>query len=297
MLDICRDIERLCPNALLLNYVNPMAMLCWSINRATKVQTIGLCHSVQNTAHQLAGYLDVPEHEIVYWTAGINHQAWVLILRRGKEDLYPRLRERMDDPAVYNRDRVRFEILRHFGYFVTESSRHMSEYVPYFRRTPELVAQFDPPRPSAFSRQERIESIRRQVEGAEPIDFTRSGEYCSRIILAIETNQPYRVNANVMNADLIANLPRGCCVEVPCLVDGSGVHPCHVGDLPPQLAALNRTSVNVQELAVKAALEGDREALYHAVQVDPLASSVLTLAQMRQLSDELIAASSEWVKL
>ena len=297
MLDICRDVERLCPRALLLNYVNPMAMLCWSIARATKVWTVGLCHSVQGTAHQLAGYVGVPEDEVSYWTAGINHQAWYLVLRRGKEDLYPRLRERMEDPEIYAQDRVRFEILRHFGYFVTESSRHMSEYVPYFRRTPELLEQFaPPPNPAAATRRaQRFESIRQQVDGAEPIDYTRSGEYCSYIIHALETNQPFRFNANVSNDDLITNLPRGCCVEVPCLADGAGIHPCHVGDLPPQLAALNRTNVNVQELAVKAFLERDREAVHQAVQVDPLASSVLSLAQMRKMTDELFAANADWI--
>ncbi len=297
MLEICRDIERLCPDALLLNYVNPMAMLCWTIARATRVRTIGLCHSVQGTAEQIAAYIGIPAEELSYWTAGINHQAWYLVLRRGKEDLYPRLRACLDDPAIYARDRVRFEILRHFGYFVTESSRHMSEYVPYFRRTPELLAQFAPEAPPAG--QDRLtrhfESIRRQIAGMEPIDLDRSSEYCSHIIHALETNQPFRFNANVPNDDLITNLPRGCCVEVPCLADGAGIHPCHVGDLPSQLAALNRTNINVQELAVRAFLERDRDAVYQAVQVDPLASSVLSLSQMRSLTDELLAANAEWI--
>ncbi|HVC35612.1 MAG TPA: alpha-glucosidase/alpha-galactosidase [Chloroflexota bacterium] len=298
MLDICHDIERLCPTALLLNYVNPMAMLCWAIGQATRARTIGLCHSVQGTARQLATYADVPFDEISYWTAGINHQAWYLTLRRGQENLYPRLRERSADPKILEQDRVRFEILRHFGYFVTESSRHMSEYVPYFRRTPELIEQFSPPPPqsTAARREERFASIRRQIDGAEPIDYNRTEEYCSYIIHALETNRLFRFNANVPNHDLISNLPRGCCVEVPCLADGSGIHPCHVGDLPAQLAAVNRTNVNVQELAVRALLEADREAIYQAVQVDPLASSVLSLAQMRQMTDEVLKEHREWVR-
>jgi len=297
MLEICRDIERLCPDALLLNYVNPMAMLCWTIARATRVRTIGLCHSVQGTAEQIASYIGIPAEELSYWTAGINHQAWYLVLRRGKEDLYPRLRACLDDPSIYARDRVRFEILRHFGYFVTESSRHMSEYVPYFRRTPALLAQFAPETPPAGQDRltRRFESIRRQIAGIEPIDLDRSSEYCSHIIHAIETNQPFRFNANVPNDDLITNLPRGCCVEVPCLADSTGIHPYHVGDLPSQLAALNRTNINVQELAVRAFLERDRDAVYQAVQVDPLASSVLSLSQMRSLTDELFAANAEWI--
>jgi alpha-galactosidase len=292
MLDLCRDIERRCPDALLLNYVNPMAMLCWTIAAATSVKTVGLCHSVQNTHHELAEYMDIPPDEVDYWTAGINHQAWYLRLRRGDEDLYPLLRERMDVPAIYDRDRVRFEILRHFGAFVTESSKHMSEYVPYFLRTPELHQRFiTPPAESADARRaQRLQELRAQVTGPEPMVFPRSDEYCSHIIHAIETSQPFRGNFNVPNTGLITNLPAGCCVEVPCLVDGSGIHPCHVGDLPPQLAALNRTNVNVQELAVKAALEGDPEAAYHAVQVDPLTAAVVPLDQMRRMVDEIIAA-------
>lgn len=292
MLDICRDIERQCPNALLLNYVNPMAMLCWTIAEATKVKTVGLCHSVQNTHRQMCEYMQVPANEVEYWTAGINHQAWYLRLQRGDEDLYPLLWKRMDVPEVYERDRVRFEILRHFGYFVTESSRHMSEYVPYFLRTPELHQRFiTPPSPSNVARREqRMQALRQQVEGPEPLKFPRSDEYCSYIIHAIETNQPFRGNFNVPNHGLITNLPNGSCVEVPCLVDGSGIHPCHVGDLPPQLAALNRTNINVQELAVKAALERDPEAAYHAVQVDPLTAAVVPLDQMRKMCDEIIAA-------
>lgn len=298
MIGICHDMERLCPNALLLNYVNPMAMLCWAIERATKVQTVGLCHSVQGTAARLAEYVGVPANEVAYWTAGINHQAWYLTLRHGKEDLYPRVRDCLGIPEIYDRDRVRFEIFRYFGYFVTESSRHMAEYVPYFRRTAELREQFVPEAPAttAANRAERLESIRRQVAGTEPIDYHPSNEYCSAIIHARETNQPFRFNANVPNDDLISNLPRGCCVEVPCLADGSGIHPCHVGNLPPQLAAVNRTNVNVQELAVKAFLERDRTALYQAVQVDPLASSVLSLAEARSMTDQILDAHHDWIE-
>ncbi|MCC6626583.1 MAG: alpha-glucosidase/alpha-galactosidase [Chloroflexi bacterium] len=292
MLDLCRDIERRCPNALLLNYVNPMAMLCWMIAAVTSVRAIGLCHSVQNTHHELAEYLEAPPAEIDYWTAGINHQAWYLRLRRDDEDLYPLLRERMAVPAIYERDRVRFEVLRHFGYFVTESSKHMSEYVPYFLRTPELHRRFiNPPAESADERRaQRLQELRAQVAGPAPMVFPRSDEYCSHIIHAIETNQPFRGNFNVPNTGLISNLPAGCCVEVPCLVDSLGIHPCHVGDLPSQLAALNRTNINVQELAVKAALEQDPTAAYHAVQVDPLTAAVVPLDQMRAMVDEIIVA-------
>lgn len=300
LLDICRDMAELCPDALLINYANPMAILCWAIGAATKVRAIGLCHSVQGTARQLAGYIGAPPEATTSWVAGINHQAWFLRFERDGRDAYPALRAAMDDPAIHAQDPVRFELLRHFGAFVTESSRHLSEYVPYFRRTPALAARYGQTWGRDYdgylARQEGYYArVRRQVAGEEPIPTDRTDEYCSFIINAIETGQPFRMNANVPNTGLIANLPEGCCVEVPCLVDASGVHPCHVGALPPQLAALNRTNVNVQELAVRAALTGDREAACHAVALDPLTAAVLPLDEARQLTDDLFAASAPWL--
>jgi alpha-galactosidase len=300
LLDICRDMAELCPRALLINYSNPMAMNCWAIAEATKIATIGLCHSVQGTSQQLARYVGVPYEEVSYWVAGINHMAWFLELNRGDEDLRPRLLEAMQDPEIYDQDRVRFEVMRHFGYFVTESTRHMSEYVPYFRRTRELAEHFAPPWRRDYDLYVRrqatyYEKVHRQVAGEEPIPTDRTHEYCSYIIQAIETNEPFRINANVPNRELITNLPAGACVEVPCLVDARGVHPCQVGDLPPQLAALNRSNIAVQELTVKAALERDREAVRQAVALDPLTAAVLTLDQAGQMTDELFAASARWL--
>jgi alpha-galactosidase len=300
LLDICADMRAVAPGSILLNYTNPMAMLCLAVERAGGVPVVGLCHSVQGTARQLAEYVDVPADEVTYKVAGINHMAWFLELRRGDEDLYPRLRRAMDEPATYDKDRVRFEVMRHFGHFVTESTRHMSEYVPYFRRTRELAERFAPPWGRDYDlyiqRQEGYyQRVRQQVEGQEPVPSGRTEEYCSYIVNAIETNTPFRVNANVPNHRLIANLPDGCCVEVPCLVDGRGVHPCVVGDLPPQLAALNRTNVGVQELAVRAALERSREAARQAVQLDPLTAAVLTLDQASRMTDELFEASRPWL--
>jgi len=301
-IDICRDMEELCPDALLVNYANPMASLCWAVNAATRVKCVGLCHSVQGTARQLAAYIGVPFDEVTYWAAGINHMDWFLRFEWRGEDAYPLLRRAMEDPEIYAKDKVRFEIMRHFGYFVSESSGHSSEYMPYFRKTPELIAWFS--QRSARDRdmgryEERRkayhEAIRQQVASDEPIEFERTHEYCARIIHAIETNGTYRFNGNVANEDLITNLPRGCTVEVPCLADGMGVHPCHVGDLPPQCAALNRTNINVQELTVEAALEGDREAAYQAVALDPLSSAVLTLDEIHRMVDELFEASSRWL--
>lgn len=300
LLDICRDMAELCPDALLINYSNPMAMNCWAIAEETGIAAIGLCHSVQGTSRQLARYVDAPYEEVSYWVAGINHMAWFLELKQGDEDLRPRLFEAMERPEIYEQDRVRFEVMRHFGYFVTESTRHMSEYVPYFRRTEPIATRYAPPWRRDYDlytqRQETYyEKVRRQVAGEEPIPTDRTHEYCSYIIHAIETDSPFRINANVPNRGLISNLPDGCCVEVPCLVDARGVHPCVVGGLPPQLAALNRSNISVQELTVKAAIEGDREAAYQAVALDPLTASVLTLEQARKMTDELFAASQPWL--
>ncbi|HUE75513.1 MAG TPA: alpha-glucosidase/alpha-galactosidase, partial [Chloroflexota bacterium] len=282
LLDICADMRELCPRALMINYSNPMAMNCWAMAAATPVRAIGLCHSVQGTSRQLAGYVGVPYDEVSYWVAGINHQAWFLQLDRRGDDLYPRLRDALNDPETYAKDSVRFEVMRHFGYFVTESTRHMSEYVPYFRRTRELVERFAPPWGRDYdlyvARQEQYyETVRRQGTGEEPIPTDRTHEYCSYIIHSLETNTPRRINANVPNTGLITNLPDGSCVEVPCLVDGTGVRPCFVGDLPAQCAALNRTNINVQELTVQAAITGDREKVYQAVALDPLTAAVLSL--------------------
>ena len=304
ILDICKDVEELCPGALLINYSNPMAMVCWAINQATRVRSVGFCHSVQGTSMRLAKYVGVPYEEVSYWVAGINHQAWFLRFDWKHQDAYPLLRKAMEDPETYAQDKVRFEIMRHFGYFVTESTRHMSEYVPYFRKRPELVEEFAPPsarnRDASAWEQRRttyFDQMRRQASGEEPIEFNRTHEYCSYVVHSEVTNTPFRINGNVRNTGLITNLPAGCTVEVPCLVDATGIRPCYVGDLPPQLAGLNRTNVNVQELAVKAALEGNREVAYQAVQLDPLTAAVCSLKEIRQMTDELFAASAPWLRM
>jgi alpha-galactosidase len=287
-LAFCRDIERHCPDALLINYTNPMCMLTWLHSTASSVANVGLCHSVQHTSHELAGYVGVPREDVRYRVAGINHQAWFLEFRsRDGEDLYPRLREAMAKEETYNKDKVRFEMMRHFGYFVTESSRHNSEYLPYFNRTPETRAHF-----GYETRQvpDAPKNTRDWLANPDTVAIPPIGaslEYASAIIEAKLTNVPFRFNGNVMNAGLIDNLPDGCCVEVPCLVDANGVQPCHVGDLPPQCAALNRTNVSVQELAVKAVVERDRDAAYHAVALDPLTAATVPLPKIRQMFDEM----------
>lgn len=324
MLEIGQDMTHLCPSALWLNYVNPMNMIMWTIGSLLpQLQAVGLCHSVQGTADRLAGFMGVDKDELAYWVAGINHQAWFLDLRhrtyRG-EDLYPKLRQAMDDPATYEKDRVRFEVMRNFGFFVTESSRHMSEYVPWFRRTLEDCERYTPEAVPAGAvgavnqpsqngqgavggqlaavpnrRQQVWESIRAQVAGEQPIDYQRSREYCSSIVHAIETNQPFRFNGNVPNTGLITNLPPGCNVEVPILVDSAGLHPCYVGDLPSQLASINRTNVNVQELAVQGFIHGDRAAIHQACLLDPLASASVSLDGIRKMVDELFDANARWL--
>jgi len=300
ILDICRDMAELCPHALLINYSNPMSMICWAVAAATPIQAIGLCHSVQGTSRQLANYIDVPYDNVAYWVAGINHQAWFLQFEDHGVNLYPRLQSAMRNPEIYAKDPVRFELMRHFGFFPTESTRHNSEYVPYFRRTRELAERYAPPWGRDYdvyiARQERYyDTVRRQIAGDEAIPTDRTHEYCSYIVHSMETNTPLRINANVPNAGLMTNLPEGCCVEVPCLVDNTGIHPCHVGDLPPQCATLNRANIGVQQLAVEAVLNSDREAIYRAVALDPLTASVLPLDETRKMTDDLLAASSPWL--
>lgn len=323
LLDICQDMEKLCPRALLINYANPMAINCWAMDEASSIRVIGLCHSVQGTAIQLARYIGAPYEEISYWVAGINHMAWFLRFEWNGEDAYPLLRKKLEESGGENQveqeeegeylgkrwdeDTVRVETLRRFGYFVTESSLHMSQYVPYFRRTPEMVKEWLSE--SALRRQQyrrsldkwmgrddvRFEDMRQGIESHEPIKIERSREYCSRIIHSIETNIPYRFNGNVRNTGLITNLPPGCVVEVPCLADGTGIHPCYVGDLPPQCAALNRANISVHELAIKALLERDRGAVYQAVALDPLTAAVCSLEEVWEMVDELFQAESEWL--
>ena len=287
-LGVCRDMEELCSDALLLNYTNPMAMLTWLHSAGSRIANVGLCHSVQHTLSELAGYLGVPKAEITYAVAGINHQAWYLTLRQGDRDLYPQLRACLDDPETLNKDRVRFEMMRHFGYFVTESTRHCSEYHPYFRRTQELRDRYGLDQWIASEQ----EGDRWAADDEAVPPLTPSEEYAAGIIQAAVTDKPFVFHGNVMNTGLIDNLPANCCVEVPCAVNRSGLHPCHVGPLPTQLAHLNLSNIAVQELAVEAFLKRDRELAFQACALDPLTRSVLSLEDLRALFDELWAAEA-----
>ncbi|MGI8690327.1 MAG: alpha-glucosidase/alpha-galactosidase [Thermomicrobiales bacterium] len=320
VLDICRDMEAVCPDVLFLNYVNPMAMVTGVVQRATRIATVGLCHSVQGTAAQLARYLGVPPNAMTYRCAGINHMAFYLELRANGEDVYPLLRERFGTPDAYPplptpddverpdsaqlrmHDAVRFEIFRRLGFFVTESSEHFAEYVPYFikRDRPELIERFHIPLDEYITRCEnqnaRWAAMRGELTSSDrPLPVTRTSEYCAQIIRAKETNIPAVIYGNVRNDGLITNLPDGCTVEVPCLVDASGIQPTVIGDLPVHLAALMRTNINVQEVTIAAALEGKREHVYHAAMLDPHLAAELTLDEIWSLVDDLFAAHGDMI--
>lgn len=340
-LDICRDMEELCPDVTFLQYVNPMAMNCWAISRATGIKTVGLCHSVQGTAGELARDIKVPLEEINYICAGINHMAFYLRFERDGEDLYPRIRQVLEEGRVPNGNRVRYEMFKRLGYFVTESSEHFAEYVPWFikRDRPDLIEEFNIPLdeyirrcevqieewqgmrvaledadPDAIVRyeRERIEARIARLETIDPLraaelrkrveEYTasnqkirRSHEYGSYIIHSLETGEPGAIYGNVPNHGLIDNLPQGCCVEVPVLVDKNGLQPTKIGQLPPHLAALMQTNINVQSLVVEAALTGKREHIYHAAMLDPHTAAELSLDQIWNLVDDLIEAHGEWL--
>lgn len=302
MIDMCKDMEELCPDVTFLQYVNPMAMNCWALSRATSIKTIGLCHSVQGTAEQLANDIHIPIEEINYISAGINHMAFYLKFERDGVNLYPEIRKVLDEGRQPDWNRVRYEMFKRLGYFVTESSEHFSEYTPWFikRDRPDLIEEFNIPLDEYIRRCEvqlaGWEALRKRLEaGQDEMEVRRSHEYGSLIIHSQETGQPRVVYGNVPNRGLIDNLPQGCCVEVPCLVDKSGIQPTKIGSLPPQLAALMQTNVNVQSLTVEAALTGKREYIYHAAMLDPHTAAELSLDQIWNLVDDLIEAHGNWL--
>ena len=301
-LDMARDMQELCPDVTHLNYVNPMAMNCLALNRASDISTVGLCHSVQGTAAQLARDIDVPLAEINYLAAGINHMAFYLKFERDGADLYPQIRQVLAEGRMPEDNLVRYEMLRRLGYFVTESSEHFSEYVPWFikRDRADLIEEFNVPLDEYLRRCElqidHWQNLRREMEAPDyRPKIRRSMEYGSQIINAMETDEAVVIYGNVSNEGLIDNLPPGCAVELPCLVDCNGVQPTRIGALPPQLAALIRSNVNVQELTVEAALSRRREHIYHAAMLDPHTAAELSLEQIYSLVDELIEAHGDWL--
>jgi alpha-galactosidase len=302
LIEMCQEMERRCPDVVHLNYVNPMAINCWALSRATRIRTIGLCHSVQHTAEELATDIGVPLAEINYLVAGINHMAFYLKFERNGEDLYPLIYRVIAEDRVPLENRVRYDMLRRLGYFVTESSEHFAEYVPWYikRDRPDLIDRYHIPLDEYPRRCEvqigEWKYLQKSLETPDtPLEMERSVEYGSGIIHSLETGVPRVVYANVENANLITNLPPGCCVEVPCLVEKNGIQPTHIGAIPPHLAALMQTNINVQALAVEAILTGRREHIYHAAMLDPHTSAELDLDQIWQLVDDLISQHANWI--
>lgn len=331
LLDIAHDMERVCPNALLLNYVNPMAIIQWALNRGSSINTVGLCHSVPHTAHELADDIGVPYDDVNYRVAGINHMAFYLTFehKHTGEDLYPRLRQVIKEGRVPDWNRVRYDMFERLGYFVTESSEHFSEYVPWFikRDQPALIQRYNIPLDEYIGRCEAQIAAWDMAQSArasgEPLDenhvrealadiklmprmkdsavqtvmnydrVERSVEYGSLIIHSMETGTPRTIYGNVPNTGIITNLPDGCTVEVPCLVDKNGIQPTHIGDLPLHLAALMQTNINVQTLTVEAALTCKRDHIYHAAMLDPHTAAELSLDQIWSMVDELIDAHGD----
>ena len=302
-LDLARDMEELCPEAHLLNYVNPMAMVCWSLG-TTSVKFVGLCHGVQTTMDLISGYVDIPKDEIDFICAGINHMGWFLKLEHNGIDLYPILRERFEKPEYYVNEKVRGEVFRNFGYFMTESTGHLAEYVPYFRKNKKALELYcnEP----GFGGESGAyyywcESVgekynQQDILAGESEELPlRSIEYGSYVIEALETGRTFKLNGNVINGGMITNLPPDCCAEGPLYVDRTGLHKTFVGELPPQCAALNLTNVNVQGLTVEAVVTGDPEHIVHACAMDPLTSAVLTLKEIREMASEMLEAQKQWM--
>ena len=304
---IAKDIEEVCPNALFMNYTNPMAMLSGYMQRFTKVKTVGLCHSVQCCANTVLDEVGMSEYKDkhVSLIAGINHMGWLLDIRDlDGNDLYPEIRRRAiaKHDSEKHHDMVRFEYIRRFGYYCTESSEHNSEYNPFFIKSkyPELIDRFNIPL-DEYPRRCVNQIAGWEKQRAELLDdptkltHTRTHEYASYIMEAIVTNKPYKIGGNVINTGLIDNLPADACVEVPCLVDGSGVTPCHVGKLPTVLAAMNMTNINAQLLTIEAAVTRSRSKIYQAAMLEPHTAAELSVDDIVKMCDELIAAHGDWL--
>ena len=298
-LDIVSDAARLAPDALLINYSNPMSILTLLAFRASDLQTVGLCHSVQGTSRQLATYLGIPYEQLAWRCAGLNHNAWFTTLERDGKDVYPLLRERAAIPEIYELDPVRFEVMLHLGAFVTESSGHFSEYVPYFRKRPDLVAKYTRAGylgESGFYannwpewRRANDELIASMLRGETAVPVQRGHEYASSIIEATELGREASIHGNVRNRGAIGNLPDGC-VEVECRVGRDGIKPVTFGALPEQLAALNRAHMAVHELVVEAVMKRDRQKAKYALMLDPLTAAVCSLDEIDRLFEEMWAA-------
>jgi alpha-galactosidase len=309
MLDIARDMERYCPNAILLNYTNPMAMLCRALQRSTFIRLTGLCHSVQGTAMMLADWIGAPYKEITYTCAGLNHMAWYLKFKLNGVDAYPLIRKAITErPEIYNEEIVRNEMFLHLDYYVTESSGHNSEYNAWFRKRRDLIEKYCThgtgwnPGEYAYILKEYQNAERTWKDEARqwfaedtPIELERGEEYAAHIINALMGGDPFTFNGNVPNTDLITNLPQGACVEVPVWVSRKGFEPVHVGALPPQCAALTNLTAEIEEMAVEGALTGDPRLIYHAIAYDPLTSAFLSLAEIKQMVNQMFEQNKAYL--
>ena len=305
LVDIAYDMEKLAkPSAITLQYANPMAANCMALGKAGDISFVGLCHGVQTTLALIASYCGVPKQEISYTCGGINHMDWFLKLEHEGRDLYPKLREVFEKPEYYKNEKVRGEVFRHFGYFMTESTGHLSEYVPWFRKNQAALDLYcDEPgfggESGAYYKW--CKAVAEKYAKHDPLEFEstkiekRSVEYCSYIMEAAATGKPFRFMGNVRNDGYIANLPDGCCVEVPTFADDTGLHPVSIGDLPPQLAAACMSNINVQMLVVEAAMTGEAEHIVHALAMDPLTSAVCTLKEIREMCSEMLEAQRKWL--
>ncbi len=308
MLSIVKDMEKYCPDAILLNYTNPMAMLCRAMQRESFIKLTGLCHSVQGTAMMLAHWIGAPYNEITYTCAGINHQAWYIKFEWNGKDAYPLIKKAVEKPEIYNEEIVRNEMFKHLGYYVTESSGHNSEYNWWFRKRPDLIEKYCThgtgwnPGEYAYilkhyqAREDTWkDEVKKWLDSEAPINLDRGHEYAAYIINARLGGEIFQFNGNVPNTKLITNLPDGACVEVPVFVDKGGFHPVHVGALPPQCVALNHINVMVEEMTVEGSLTGDPTMIFHAIAYDPLTSAVLSLAEIKDMVNEMFQQNKDYL--
>lgn len=308
MLDIVRDVEKYCPDAIFLNYTNPMAMLVRAMQGQSKVKVTGLCHSVQGTAELLAGWIGAPVDEITYLCAGINHQAWYLEFKWNGKDAYPLIREALKKPEIYNQEIVRNEMFLNLGYYTTESSGHVSEYNPWFRKRPDLIEKYCThgtgwnPGEYAYILKEymnREHTWKNEIDewlNQEQTDLQRGNEYAAYIFNAVfGDGTMFEFNGNVRNFGLVDNLPYGCCVEVPVLASKGGLKPMHVGALPAHLAIITGVNAGIEELAVEAAITGDPVKVFHAICMDPLTSAVLSLDEIKAMVNEMLEKNRQWL--
>lgn len=309
LVEIMKDVEKVCPDVLFMNYANPMAICSWAIEKSfPHIEFVGLCHGVQHTTELLCLWLGVDQKDCEVLTAGINHMAWFLRFENKGEDLYPRIWDKLDKGSPIMFEHYRFEVMKATGYFMTESPGHLSEYLPYFRNRQDLMELFNGPvmagDTAGFFKYAKAmaeyddQNMAAMASGAVPVPYRagkKSEEYCADIMNASLTGVPFRFAGNVLNKGFITNLPCDCCVEVPVFADHAGLHPTYVGDLPKVCAALCRSNTSVQELAVDAALNGDYEAAYHACLLDPLTAAVLAPHEIRNMVDEMLEAQKQWL--